>query len=85
MNDLMLCVASESFVLPLQRLPEPLIIKPIGRAEYFEVNLFTCDNNFYAYLSEVSTSACSTGACMTKHSIEEGVLFTHTWMHDLSV
>ena len=38
-NELMLCVASESLVPPLQRLPEPLIIKPIGRAEYFEVNL----------------------------------------------
>ena len=44
-NELMLCVASESLVPPLQRLPEPLIIKPIGRAEYFEVNLPTCDYN----------------------------------------
>ena len=45
MVEIMRCVASESFVLPLQRLPEPLIIKPIGRAEYFEVNLLTCDEN----------------------------------------
>ena len=50
-EKVMLWVASESFVSPLQRLPEPLIIKPVGRAEYFEVNLLTCGYSLYASLS----------------------------------